>query len=396
MAAGGSVEIGVPSTVAATARLLEDDPAERHSDTDRELTVLRRLHAVLATRYPMPTFEHILHALEAAVSLQRSWNPSTHHEYLSIFGVLSQGPLEELRDLFDDHLAATTAGTVLHRLQRLFSGHPRDRATEAWPKYERFWSGLARTFDLDVATTNYDEAIEGALPSIEQGFEAIDGENVRRFDARVLRAATMRLAHLHGSVRFGYREYGTDANRFWAEDSWDDLYLHPSAASAGISWGGRSSHNSQAGEETIVGPLISGLQKPNKLIAAEPYSSYYAALGEWLQTNSRLLVVGYGFGDLHLNKLLQRMSRWHGPARRIALITLLPERDWIHTLHGFARGHELEVVSGWTEEPRAWHDRNTFRYENPWISLNGCCRLYLSGLIGTVTTSMEDLLAFLA
>lgn len=114
----------------------------------------------------------------------------------------------------------------------MFTGHPTDPGGDRWRRYVGFWRDLHQVFDVDIATTNYDDLLEQALPSLGQGFVPISGERVRRFDPRALDTATNRLVHLHGSIHFGERERDSDDNRFAYQDDRNDLYWHEDAAEA--------------------------------------------------------------------------------------------------------------------------------------------------------------------
>ncbi len=172
--------------------------------------------------------------------------------------------------------------------------------------------GAGASVNLGIPST-------GALTSAgwgapEQGFDPVSNEPVSRFGRH--RAPPPRLMHRHGSVHFGYRPGSTDPNRFIFEDEFEDLYWHSSPDSAVATWFGRSNQTSQAGRETVVGPVITGLQKTDKLLA-EPYLSYFRHFEELVAHTTRVLMVGYGFGDLHLNAALSRLTKWHGAQRRI-------------------------------------------------------------------------------
>jgi hypothetical protein len=220
-------------------------------------------------------------------------------------------------------------------------------------------------------------------------------EDVGRFSVRELRKSSDRLIHLHGSIHFGYRDSPTDPNRFAFEDSWHDVYFHKDPENARSSWHARSNPVSQAGEELIAGALISGLHKSEKLLASEPYASYYRAFGSWMENNSRLLVIGYGFADLHLNSLAMRLTSWHGRKRKVAVITDLREEDWLMVrCNADARTDEKLAISSWSEDREIWCDQ-MFNYRDVWTSKNGLCRVYLGGLVPVCREQLEDLLAFL-
>lgn len=56
-----------------------------------------------------------------------------------------------------------------------------------------------------------------------------------------------------------------------------------------------------------------------------PHSIYHANLTTTLQKNKGLLIVGYSFGDLYVNQLLQRRILMHGDAHRMVIIDSFPE-----------------------------------------------------------------------
>jgi hypothetical protein len=86
--------------------------------------------------------------------------------------------------------------------------------------------------------------------------------------------------HLHGSVLFGPLERNQSVNSFGHEDSFDDLYYYPNPKDAAESRRGtRGAPISQAGKGSIVGAIVTGLQKPDKVLFADPYSSYYRIFG---------------------------------------------------------------------------------------------------------------------
>jgi hypothetical protein len=398
--AGASLELGVPSTDDATKKVLEGEPGEEEHQSNKEsLSILTQTFAILRQSAPkaVPNFEHLLHALEIMVTMRRAWRSTGGSDLRNIFGLLTNGPKSELLPLFQAGLAEQAINQLFCRLHAVFSDHrPADTRPAEWSNYEQFWRSLARSYGLDIATTNYDDLLEQAIPTLNQGFVPITDEETSRFTPNELRQAWDRLVHLHGSIHFGYRDFRVNSNRFAFRDSWNDVYWHKNPAHAQRSWGGRSNPHAQSGEELVIGPLLTGLQKPDKVLAAEPYATYYRTLGNWLETNSRLLVVGYGFGDAHINSLLSRITSWHGDSRKVVLITHLPENEWVHLRHDVDhRVEEKMAISGWSEDDEIWRDQ-MFHYSDTWTSKNGLCRVYLGGLLPTSGQYLQDILSFLS
>ncbi len=327
--------------------------------------------------------------------MQHAWRATGSGHMRNMFSLVTGGPRAELLPLFEGMTAATAANYFFRRLHSIFSGHDPNRdMTDEWQKYQYFWDALASGHRLDIATTNYDNLIEMARPELNQGFQPIPGENAKRFSPCVLRQPGNHLVHLHGSIHWGYRSGAHDINRFAFQDSRHDLYWHDDPEAAQKSWGHGSSQKSQSGAELIVGPMLTGLQKPDKVLSAEPYASYYRTFGKWLEDNSRLVVVGYGFGDVHINDLVHRLTSWHGSKRKVVLITLLCENKWQEMRHSHERMPENLAIKGWSEDNDTWFDQ-MFDYQDRWTSKNGLCRVYLGGLLHTSQTYLADLLEFL-
>jgi hypothetical protein len=263
-----------------------------------------------------------------------------------------------------------------------------------WAAISAFLRRLNNEFDLYVATTNYDSIVEQALgwgPE-SQGFEPIPGESPFRYSGHTV---PPRLIHMHGSLSFGYRDHGSDSNRFIFEDNHEDLYYHPDPLKAFSTWFGRSTQTSMAGRDTLAGPIITGLDKPDKLLP-EPYLSYYRRFQEFCTTIPRVLIVGYGFTDVHLNAVLGRLTRWHGPRRRIAIIDFWKKSSWMPSA-AWARDKPnfFRTIAQLAEDPkplscRAWPD--------PWIPTGpgkGLIEVYFRGMADTIDKHKDRIVSFL-
>src|SRR6516164_1906034 len=86
-----------------------------------------------------------------------------------------------------------------------------------------------------------------------------------------------------------------------------------------------------AATTTAVSSLL-GRSSPGSIKVAklagnpEPYAHYYAAFSESLLESHRVLVIGYGAEDPHVNTWLREFGRAHGARRRIAWITRIEGR----------------------------------------------------------------------
>jgi hypothetical protein len=394
---GASVGIGVPDTRTATELVVSDPPDELTARSREQTWILRQTLGVLQQVYKTPpaNFEHLLHALEALVTLERSWRPDAKDAGRTIWSVLAGGPRSELLPLFREGAAAFAVFRFLDQLHSVFEApKPWDERPENWAAYTKLWSRLSETFDLDVVTTNYDAMIERALPAIRHGFVDIASESAQRFSLADFIAGDHRLAYVHGSIHFGYRREG-DPNRFIFEDDWHDLYRYDDPSEARNTWGIRSHPRAMSGEELVVGPLLSGFQKPDKVLAIDPFHTYYVEFANWIRSNPRLLVLGYGFGDRHINGVLSRLTKLHGANRKVAVVTWMPEQEWVLAKGGHNRLEESYAIARWSEEAGQLWRETMVSYEDTWTSKNGRCRVHLNGLTNVAANQLEDLIAFL-
>lgn len=165
-----------------------------------------------------------------------------------------------------------------------------------------------------------------------------------------------------------------------------------------MQWFGRSNHTTQSAEEAIIGPIITGLKKTDKVINY-PYSTYYAALQNSIVENNALLIVGYSFGDLHLNRLLERIVRIHGKKRRIVVITKFTgkvwHRDW--TAMNWPENRDMVVFLSKAFLDYSPLDNGSFSMpDSPLISKDGCAQLYLNGFKDAAVNHGEKIVNFLS
>jgi len=399
LGAGGSIPLGVPCTAAITRRVLalDRDPdylrfaAQGHYRPPFEAisaliaSARRTTHDGHDTTEP-PNFEQILHALEALQGL-------VDHPPI-VEAVLTAGLADGIKTLLQPShnmsLASTylldTVRAMITSASQVARGHP------MWRAYSDFWHQLSERFILDFVTLNYDTLTEDALPSLDDGFRPILDEQSRRFDPAAFSSppSNGRLIHLHGSVRFGYRPFHVNPNRFAFEDAHQDLYAYPTAEEArGASGGATTEHRSQAGRTMNVGPIITGLQKTDKMVAAQPYMSYYHAATSCLLGTPRLLVIGYSFGDEHISAWLARMPRIHGDRLRLGIIDIAQEfasgryrltPRWVKSsllLNRLSRSDDLDFI------------RRGIIESNPWVSPTRNCRVDLRGFLASAGQCAE-------
>jgi hypothetical protein len=370
--AGASYDLGVPLTDPLTAivRSRFENPAPGFAnyfrdpkDPDRR----RQLFAAAEQHYgDKLNFEQLFEFLESGLALHSGWRGRG--------GIAESGwtqPRSDLLELFKgrdgyaeflSHSRLMLELTVGEVISAASAAAPNQ---EAWPLFRSFWSGLASSFDLTVATLNYDTLIEQALGwgGAEQGFEAADGSFGWLFHPRLVhQRQEHRLLHLHGSTLFKGMAYGDTAG-IWnaASGHWENKWF-PTAEAAGRASGGDLGRTAY-GRELLGGSIITGLHKTDK-VAAEPYMTYYEATANELRSSPRLLVVGYGFNDPHINRLVRRMTRDHGDSRRVACVDYVRLPDEIQCN---LRGGFLEAMHLWCGRALPWNEGPSAS----WVDMDG-------------------------
>lgn len=92
--------------------------------------------------------------------------------------------------------------------------------------------------------------------------------------------------------------------------------------------GTRVGDSYSGGSIVSASPIISGLSKPAKLVHnPEPFGYYYKAFIDSVLESERLLVIGYGARDDHINVWLHQYTKVHKDNRKVVWICKLPGRS---------------------------------------------------------------------
>lgn len=370
--AGGSFELGVPLTDSLTTivRKAFDRPAPDFQNyfKDPEDAERRRQLFLAAEQHYGGTlnFEQLFEFLESGLALHSGWR--------SAGGIAEAGwtqPRADLVSLFRDrdgyaeflsHSRLMLELTVESAIRDTSAAAP---SSPNWQVFQHFWAELASSFDLTVTTLNYDTLIEQALGwgGAEQGFEPADGSRGWLFHPRMVhQRREHRLLHLHGSILFKGATYG-DTVGHWepAGGHWQNKW-YPTSEDAKVAGGGDLGRTAY-GRDLLGGSLITGLHKNDK-VHAEPFGTYYEATANELRACPRLLVIGYGFGDPHINRLIKRMTRDHGDGRRVACVDYVGLPDEIHS---DGRSGFLEAMHLWSGRRLPWNEA----VSSSWVDMDG-------------------------
>lgn len=393
LGAGASVDIGGPLSTELTT--LVRQKMQQIINCPAPVPFIERVGQALDTYFhPQNShFEDIFFTLESLNSFLKGSSPGTVKDYKPHLGAFLH-----IRDqLYQDWELLYNAkkdliSVVADRINQ-YDHSFSPAAQHTW--YSNFWQDAVSRCQWHIATLNYDHCIESSigLQNYEDGFEDI-GEPFKRFNHnKLLQSSMTKVMHLHGSIRYGHPNLG---NRYIFEDDHEDLYLFDSYQDASQTWFNRSGSTSQSHDETLIGPIITGLRKTDKLLPL-PYTSYYQ-FQQSLMDSPRLLIIGYSFGDYYINSLLERISRFHGQDRKVVLITYLTHqqrRDWTPDVMAmdWVTNNMFKFLAKSFMENDPFN--NCFTFQDPMISHDQRIRVYFGGVQDAFTNHGSDILHFL-
>lgn len=211
--------------------------------------------------------------------------------------------------------------SIVSRIMEMVSDYNRkfaDNDENEW--YRAFWREVE--FCWDIFTFNYDTTIEQSVEKYNDGFVRHKHDNFKLMDIRqLLRTGNVHtISHPHGCIQYGFVPYNhandvvyeyQHHNYVKYDNVLDSLKAYQSFSGSG--------NNSQNGSSFVPSPIVSGLDKLEKTDYL-PMSAYRHFLYEKAIKNSSFLIVGYSFGDMYVNNILERLYALHGNKLRVCLI----------------------------------------------------------------------------
>lgn len=343
-------------------------------------------------------FEHLFHVLEELMSYNSIWKS----EWIlpSIYPPLAafcKGDFE--RDTIEyERALIKSEDKILQIITDYDNQFSESTDKERW--YKEFWKRNPKGWD--IFNLNYDTTVEQSLGEYEDGYEDTT-EVYQHFSPTKLMLNRNKLStvqHLHGSILYAEAfpmEYNfSHGNR--------DLYKFPTAKSAREEMRiHQCPEHTQAHESFYTGPILVGLRKTEKLEYL-PYSCYHADLVNKIVANPSLMIVGYSFGDLYVDQLLERHKLVHGKNQRVVLIDKWP--DWMNKDSASVCLHLMNITNG---KLRLFLERLLDKRYDPceakkylnlisdgcWESYNGVIRICTKGFKHAVECNGEEILGFL-
>lgn len=343
-------------------------------------------------------FEHLFHVLEELMSYNSVWK----NEWISpsIYPPLAAFCKSDFdRDTIEyDRALINAENRILQIIADYDNQFARNVKKEQW--YRDFWRCNHNKWD--VFNLNYDTTVEQSIGVYEDGYEDTS-EVYQHFSPIKLMVNSRGLStiqHLHGSILYAEafpKEYNFS-------HGYRDLYKFPTAEAARAEMRVHQCPEcTQAHESFYTGPILVGLRKTEKLEFL-PYSCYHADLVNKIVTNPSLLIVGYSFGDLYVNQLLERHKLVHGNNQRVVLIDKWP--NWINVDPSKVYLHLMNKTNGRLRlflerllEKRydPWNSSTFFTSVSNgcWESYNGVIRICTKGFKHAVENAEEEIINFL-
>ena len=241
-----------------------------------------------------PNFERTLGYMTALASWL-SPPPFGNPIIEAVDGGASASALQWLSDSSDEYAGRNLIMNQHAFLLKKLTHHMRDLSIEfdarpsAISDYTEFFERLRDRFDLGVYNLNYDTIALSAWPDAYRGFDCHG-----RFDPYgvIQRHQWGFIYHLHGSV---HHCIAAHAHRIdWKEDLVSEFRDHRETAP----------DMAQDFRPAPLTSLIAGGFKLDQLLA-DPFQTFHSSLVRHAQEADALLIAGYGFGDLHVNRSLR-------------------------------------------------------------------------------------------
>lgn len=349
-------------------------------------------HPAVRNYAPNINFEELFDVIETLASYNIAWMKES-----DTFPLVSNLVTTNMRYHSIEYRKALEA--MLKAIMNIINDYNSDFVNngekELWYRY--FWNG----FDgrNDIFNFNYDTTIEESLCEYNDGFIPFV-EHYERFSPSHLmnneRGVTT-MNHLHGCILYA------DVNPLIGQYEYSnrDLFKFKYYNEAFISrqW----MPTAQTKERIFYCPIITGLKKTDK-ICYLPHSYYHANLSMKILENPSLLIVGYSFGDIYANQLLERHKLIHGEKQRVVVIDKYP--DYVNNecslLYRYCcqntSGAFLDFILRQLEESNqleAFKTKIERIGSNIWQAKHNRFRIYTGGFKNAVENETDDIMQFL-
>lgn len=201
-------------------------------------------------------------------------------------------PLEEQKPYFWRQLIAQQIDYLITKLasfmrQKCYSF---DSQSVDFTQCKRIFSQLRDAFDVGIYNLNYDTVAQSAWPGAFNGF--IGGSFAAREVGK--RQEWGFIYPLHGSVHYSFTNSPAARQVIWKEDLSGDFIVSEHL----------KSDMASEFRPVIPATLVAGGFKLDQLLS-DPAQSFHASLVRHVHEADAFLIIGYGFGDIHVNRALR-------------------------------------------------------------------------------------------
>lgn len=360
-----------------------------------EIPLLYNIYCELCKHYKNEkdtvNFEDIFHALEMLESLKTAQRPKTVKAYRSVFGMFC-----EEKDFYKDIDPVdlfTGCQDLITLISDMVGCYEQDCFKHPW--FSEFFQALRNIAPLDVFTLTYDTWMEQILKDYNDGFVPIC-ETHQKFSAKKLFGNEGELStinHLHGQICFGARlpqnMRNEQRNGYYRVNDFEIILR-----SGDLPRYAGSMQATQSSEQIYQYSIITGLRKTDKVLSP-PFDAYLTHFYQKLYQNSCLLVIGYGFGDLYINSLINQFREFHGEHGKVIFIDYLAAEKWHLMMYDMEISQEFKraIYNTFQDEELPYR---MLGWEKPDFIENEKknSRVYLSGFKNAATEHLDEILKF--
>ena len=187
-----------------------------------------------------------------------------------------------------------------------------DTASSIFAAYKKMFLRLRGQFDVGIYNLNYDTVARSAWPEAFNGFIS-NGV----FDPLCvsLRKEWGFIYHLHGSVHHSIKS-PHKLSLVWKDDLTSAFLDHHALAP----------DMAQDFRPIPLTTLIAGGFKSDQILT-DPYQTFYSALVRHVHEADAILIAGYGFGDLHVNRVLRNRFERHADDAALPQVVVLEKSN---------------------------------------------------------------------
>lgn len=417
LGAGSAIEIDAPSTAKITEEIIKPNKYINywgHSFSDKKtyFTTTTRIYNTLKDCYPgVPNFEQIFHVLEMLSSYHWVWNEDCKNP--NMYSIIAPfiNPTQAIVKPDEWKGLSSLISQCQFDIMKMVNKYDANFCLEKennylW--YSDFWKKFS---GFDLFNFNYDTTIEQTIKEYNDGFVNSDDERFQIFDPyKLLSNSSYKICHTHGCIVYFPERYKDPNYNIYNRNShdiykWNNFNLVKGMADSSSG----NNPTSQGGETLHIGSIITGLCKTDKLTIS-PYNFYHHYLNTSIMNNNALLIVGYSFGDLYVNDLIERMNQLHGDNKRIVIITFIKPYEIKET-----DGTITKTFHGKEWDEKEINDREflffkkmmrddsfrlqeldkTIKEEKSYTSKNGQVKLFVYGFKSAIQNHSSEILDFL-